>query len=200
MHSKSSSNFYLRSWCTSTPFDSKGASFSVHLRDLFMGETLERYIFFTDETKKLVLTCLRLETGSNIHYFWSFTMDSKSSSNFFLRPWCTSTKSYSERARYSVHLRDSFMGETLERNIFFTDETKKLVLTCLRLETGSNIHYFWSFTMYSKSSSNFFLRPWCTSTKFYSERARYCVHLSDSFMGEFFKNKQFFTDETKKWF
>ena len=56
--------------------------------------------------------------------------------------------------------------QILERSNFFTDETEKLVLTCLRLETDSNIYYFWSFTMHSISSSNFSLRPWCNSTPF----------------------------------
>ena len=74
---------------------------------------------------------------------------------------------------YYVLLRDSkifcssqwFIHEGfLKSSKFCTDETKKLVLICLRLETGSNIFYVWSFTMHSISSSNLFLRPWCTST------------------------------------
>ena len=74
---------------------------------------------------------------------------------------------------YSVFVEESMIicspqqfihGEKLKRSNFFTDETKKVVLSCLRLEAGSNIYYFWSFTMHSISSSKYFLRPWCTST------------------------------------
>ena len=124
-----------------------------------MGDILKRSIFFIGEIKNVVLTCLRLETRSNIHYFWSFTMHSITSSNFFLRPWCTSTLFYSKRATYSVHLSDSALGDILKRSNLVTDETRKVVLTCLRLETRSNIQYFWSFIMHSKSSSNFFCCP-----------------------------------------
>ena len=85
---------------------------------------------------------------------------------FFLRPWCNSAPFYSKMARYSVHLSDSSMGVIFKKGNFFTDETKKVVLSCLRLETCSNLYYFWSFTMHSKSSSNFFLRPRSTSTPF----------------------------------
>ena len=116
--------------------------------------------------KNKVLACLWLETGSNIYYFWSFTMHSISSSNFFSRTWCNSTPLYLKRTRYTVHLSDSSLGDNLKRSNFFTDVTKKVVLTCLRLETVSNIYYFWSFTMHSISSSNFFLRPWCTPLRF----------------------------------
>ena len=149
-----------------------------------MGDFLKRDNFFTDYTKKVVLTCLRLETHSNNHYFWSFIMNSVSSSNFFLRSWCTSTPFYSKRAIYSVHLNDASVGDFLNRSNFFTDETKKVVLTCLRLETRSNIYYFWNFIMHSMSSSNFVLWPWCSSTPFYPKRARYSVHLSDSSTGD----------------
>ena len=75
---------------------------------------------------------------------------------FFLRPWCASTQFHSKRVRYSVHLNDSSMGDFSERCNFFTDKTKKVVLTNLRLETGSNIFYFWSFTMHSITWSNLF--------------------------------------------
>ena len=92
--------------------------------------------------------------------------------NFLSLPWCTSTPFYSERARYSVHLKNSSKGDILKRSNFFTDETKKVVLTCLRLETRSDNYYYWSFTMHSISSSNFFLRPWCTSTPIFTKRAR----------------------------
>ena len=191
MNSVSSSNFFLRPWCTSTPFYPKRAIYSVHLNDASVGDFLKRSNFFTDETKKVVLTCLRLETRSNIYYFWNFIMHSISSSNFVLRPWCSSTPFYPKRARYSVHLSDSSMGDFLKRNIFFTDETKKVVLTCLRLETRSNIYYFWNSIMHSITSSNFVLRPWCSSTPFYTKRARNSVHLSYSSRG-IFKEKQFF--------
>ena len=187
MHSLSSSIFF-RPWCTSTPFDSKRARCSVHLSDSSEGDILRKSIFFIDETNKVVLTCLRLETHSNIHFFWSFIMHSISSTNFFLRPWCTSTPLFSKRARFSVHLSDSSLGDFLKRNFFFTDETKKVVLACLRLETRSNNYYFWNFSMHSISSSNFFLRPWCTSTPFYPKKARFSVHLSDSSMWECLKS------------
>ena len=162
------------------------------------GECFKSCKFFTDETKRVVLTCIRLETGSNIHYFWSFTMHSLSSPNFFLRPWCTSTPFYSKRARHSLHLSDISMGYILKRGNFFPDETKKAFLTFLRLETSSNIHYFWSFTMHSISSSIFFLWPRCTSTPFYSKRARHSLHLSDKSIGYILKRGSFFRDETKK--
>ena len=127
-------------------------------------------------------------------------MHSISSSNFFLRPWCTCTPSYPRRARYSVHLSDSSKGDVLKRSNFCIDVTKKLVLTCLRLETRSNIHYFWSFTMHSLSPSNTFLRPRCTSTPFVSRRSSYSVHLSDSSMKDITKRSNFFTDENKNGF
>ena len=124
-----------------------------------MGDFLKRSNFFTDESKIMVLTCLRLETRSNIFYFWSFTIHAFSSSNFILRPWCTSSLFYCKRARYSAHLNDSSKGDVLKRSNFFIDVTKKLVLTCLRLETRSNIFYFWSLTMHSLSSWIFFCGP-----------------------------------------
>ena len=171
MHSISSLNFFLRPWCTSTPSYSNGARFCVLLRNSFMGFFWREAFFSTDDTKKLILTFLRLETGSNIYYFWCFTMHSISSLNFFLRPWCTSTPSYSNGARFCVLLRNSFIGFFWREAFFFTDDTKKLILTFLRLETGSNIYYLWCFTMHSISSSNFFLRPWCSSTPFLSKTA-----------------------------
>ena len=198
MQSLSSSNFFFGGpgspLFSSKPRDKDILFISViHLR----GDFLKRSNFFIDETKKLVWTFLRLETRSSIQYFWSFTMHSLSSSNFFLRPWCNYTPLYSERARYSVHLNDSSTGELLQRKFFFADETKKVVYTCLRLETVSSIYYFWIFTMHSKSSSRFLLRPWCNFTPFWPKRARYSVHLNDSSMGDFFKRSNFFTDETK---
>ena len=199
MHSITSSSSFSRPWCTSTPLFSKRARLSVPLW-FILGGFFEINNFFTDETKKVVLTCLRLETGSNNYYFWNITMHSLSSSILFFRPWCTSTPFDCKRARCSVHLSDSSGGDILKRSTFFIDETKKLVLTCLRLETHSNNHFFWSFIMHSKSSSNFFLRPWCTSTPLFSKRARYSVHLSDSSMGEILKRSEFFTNEIKKWF
>ena len=157
MHSISSSNSFLRPWCISTPFYSKKPTYSVHLSDSSTGGISKTSNVFTDETKNMVLSCSRFETGSIIYYFWSFTMRSKSLSNFFLRPWCVSSPFYSKRGRYSVHLSDSSMGDVLKRSIFITEETKKVVLTSLPLVTASNIYYFWSFTMHSISSSNFFL-------------------------------------------
>ena len=165
-----------------------------------LGEFFEKKQFFHGWDQELVSTCLRLETRSNIYYFWSFTMHSLSSSNFFLRPWCTFTPFYSKRARYSVHLNDSSMGDFLERKNFFADETSKVVLTCLRLETRSSIHYFWWFTIHSLSSSNFFLRPWCNYTPSYSERAKYSVHLHDSSMRIFWKEALFSPMRPKMWF
>ena len=34
------------------------------------------------------------------------------------------------------------MGDNLKKGKILTGETKKVVLTCLHLETGSNIYYF----------------------------------------------------------
>ena len=200
MHSISPSNFFLRPWCTSTPFYSKRARYSVHLNVLSEGEFLKRSNFFIDETKKVVLPCLRLELRSKIHYFWSFIMQSVSSSIIFLQPLCTFTPSYPKRARYSVHLSDSSKGDVLKRSNFFIDVTGNVVLTSLRLETPPNIHYFWSFTMHSLSPSNFFLRSRCTSTPFFSRRTRYSVHLSESSMGNTKKRSNFFRDENKNGF
>ena len=107
----------------------------------------------------MVLICLRLETRSNIHYFWSFNMHSLSSSNCVLRPCCSSTRFYSKKARNSIHLKNSSKGDNLKRSNFFIGEIKNVVLNCLRLETRSNIHCFWSFIMHSKSSSDFFCCP-----------------------------------------
>ena len=198
MHSTTSSIFFLRLWCTSTPLFSKRARFSVHLSDSSMGDFLKRSYFFTYHTEIVVLTCLRLEAVSNIYYFWNFTMHSISSANFVLRPWCFSTPFYPKRAICSVYLSDSSRGDILKRSIFLIDETKTVVLTCLRLKTRSRIHYFWSFIMNSVSSSNFLLRPWCICTPFYSKGARYSVHLKDSSMGDCLKISNFFIDETKK--
>ena len=157
-----------------------------------MGDNSKRSNFFIDETKKVVLFCLCIETRSNIHYFWNFTLHSISSSNCVLRPCCSSTPFYPERPRCSVHLSDSSKRDFLKRSNFFTDGTKKVVVTCLRLETASNIYYFWKFTMQSISSSNCVLVPWCSSTPFYPKRARYSVRLSDSSKGDKLKNRQFF--------
>ena len=105
-------------------------------------------------------------------------MHPKSWSVFFLRPRCTSATFYSKSARYSVHLSESSMMDILKRSIFFTEVKKKVVLACLRLETGSNVYYFWSFTMHSISSLNFFSRPWCNSTLFYSKKKLYLLFIS----------------------
>ena len=271
MHSFSSSNFFLRPWLPSAPFYSKRARYSVHLSESSMRDISKRSIFSTDETKKVVWTCLRLETGSNIYYIWSFAMHSISSSNFLLRSWCNFTPFYLKRARFSVHLTDTSMGYILKRSNFFldetkksgfnlstlrnklphlsilkfhhaikifikllsaalvhfttfyskrarysvhlsessmrdiskrsifsTDETKKVVLSCLRLQTGSKIYCFWSFTMHSISSSIFFLRPWCNFAPFYSKRARYSVHLNDTSMGDRLKRNIFFSQMRPK--
>ena len=272
MHSKAPSNFFSRPWCNSTPFYSKRTSYSVHLSVPSMGNILKRSNFFHGWDQETVLTCLRLETGSNIYYFWSFTMHSISSSIFFAAPVhfysvlveknkiiCSSqqfilrgdfrNKHFFHRwdqkigfnlstpgnrfqhllllkfhhalnifiellfaallQFYSVLFEESkticssqlfIHGEDFRKKLFFTDETKKLVQTCLRLETGSNIYYFWSFTMHSKSSTKFFLRPWCISAPFYQKRTRYTVHLSDSSLSIFQKEAFFSQVRPKNWF
>ena len=81
-----SSFIFLRPWWTSTPFHSKIARYSVHLSDSSMGDILKTSNFFTDETKNMVLTYLRSEAVSNIYNFWSFYMQSISSSNSFCAP------------------------------------------------------------------------------------------------------------------
>ena len=83
------------------------------------------------------------------------------------------------------------MEDILKRSNFFTDETKKVVLTSLRLETRSDKYYYWNFTMHSISSSNFFLRPWCTSTPFFSKRARF-LFISMIHPWGYFRKKHFF--------
>ena len=106
-----------------------------------MGDISKKGKILTGETKKVVLTCLRLETGSNIYYFWSFTMHSISSSIFFAALVQIYSVLLEENKIYCSSQR-FIHGENLKWSTFFTDETKKLVLTCLRLETGSNIYYF----------------------------------------------------------
>ena len=124
-----------------------------------MEKILKRSNFFTVETKKVVSFCLRLETGSNIYYSWNFTMQSITSSNCVLLPWCSSTPFYPKRARHSVHLSDSSNGDFLKRSNFSMDEAKNVVLTCPQLETRSNIHYSWSFTTHTISSAVFCYCP-----------------------------------------
>ena len=203
-----------------------------------LGHILKRSNFFTDETEKLVLTCLRLETDSNIYYFWSFTIHSISSSvlfcgpgalllRFTLRGHCTPFISVIHpfeffKKRQFFHRWDQKVGFNLstlmnrfqhllllkfhhalkifikilfaalvhfyyvllrDSKIFCSSQwiihegffkkkhflyrwDEKMVLTCLHLETGSNIYYFWRFTMHSISSSNFFWRPWCNYAPF----------------------------------
>ena len=191
--------FLLLPWCTSTPLYSKRARYSVHLKNSSMEDIMKRGNFFTDENKKVVLTSLRLETRSDKYYYWIFTMHSMSSSNLFLRPWCTSTPFFS-KSKIFVHLSDSSMGDFLKRSTYSIEETKKVVLICVCLETGSNTLHFWNFTLHSISSSNCVLRPWCCSTPFCSEWARYSVHLSDSSKRDRLKRSNFFEDETKKSF
>ena len=75
----------------------------------------------------MVLTCLRLETRSNFHYFWSFIIQSLSSSNFFFggpgSPLFSSKPGDKDILFISViHLR----GVLLKRSNFFIDETKKI--------------------------------------------------------------------------
>ena len=118
----------------------------------------------------------------------------------FLRPWCTSTPFYAKRARYSVHLSDSSMRDNLIRSNFFTDEIKKVVSTCLRSETGSNSYNFWSFTMHSISSSNFFRGPAALPLRF-TLREHVILFISViSPWGIFLKEAFSFTDDTKNWF
>ena len=156
-----------------------------------MGDILKRSNFFRGEIKNVVLTCLRLETRSNLHYFWSFIMHSKSSSNFFCCPGALLLhfilREHDILFIWVIHPWRNFWKEAI-----FSQLRPKLVLFCLRLETGSNIYYSWNFTMHSIISSNCVLLPWCSSTPFYPERARSPVHLSDSSKGDILKRSKFF--------
>ena len=155
MHSVSSSNLFCGPGALPLRFTIREQDIlfisMIHPREIFWNETI-----FSQMRPKMVVTCLRIETRSNIYCFWSFTMHSLSSSNSFFRPWCTCTPFYPKRAIYSVHLKDPSKGDILERSIFFIGETKNVVSTCLRLETRSKIYYFWSFIKHSLSSSNFY--------------------------------------------
>ena len=196
-HSISSANFFLLPWCTFTPFYSKRASYFFHLKGSSMKDILERSIFFIGEIKNVVLTCLRLETRSKIHYFWSFIMHSKSSSNFFCCPGALLLH-FILREQDILFIWVIHPWTILWKEAIFSQlRPKNMVLFCLRLETGSNIDYSWNFTMHSKTSSNCVLLPWCSSTPFYPERAKYSVHLSDSSKGDILKRSNFFKDESK---
>ena len=170
MHSKSSSNFFCCPGALLLHFILREQDilfiWVIHPWRNFWKEAI-----FSQLRPKLVLFCLRLETRSNIYYFWSSNMHSLCASNFFLRRWCTFTPFYSKRARYSVHL-------------------KKVVLTCLRLETRSNIHYFWSFIMHSLSSSTFLLRPGAIVLRFTLYESKIFCSSQWIIRGWCFKKKQ----------
>ena len=192
MHSISSSSFSPRPWGFSTPFYFKGARYSVHLSDSYMGDNLKRSNFFRDETKNVGLTCSRLEKGSNIYYFWSFLMHSTSWSDFCPRPWCISTPFYSKRERYSVRLSDSSMEAILKRTNFFHRWDQKSGFNLSSL--GNSFQHLLLLKFYHtlKIFLKFFLRPWNNSTPFYSKRASYSVHLSVPSMGNILKRSNFF--------
>ena len=161
MHSLCSSNFFLRRWCTFTPFYSKSAKYSVHLKKSGFNMSTLRNRF-----QHLLL--LKFHHALN---------------NFIklrLLPWCSSTPFYPERARSSVHLSDSSKGDILKRsNIFHRwDQRGGFNLSTLRNTFQNSLllkfHHALNFF------SNLFLLFWCTSTPFYSKRARYSVHLKKS--------------------
>ena len=83
------------------------------------------------------------------------------------------------------------MGDILKRSNLFIGEIKNVVLTCLRLETRSNIHYFWSFIMHSKSSSNFFCCPGALLLHFIL-REQDILSYEWFIHGGFFEKKHFF--------
>ena len=156
-----------------------------------MGDILKRSSFFIGEIKNVVLTCLRLETRSNIHYFWSFIMQSDLYRFSFCGPGALLLHFILREQDilfiWVIHPWRNFWKEAI-----FSQLRPKLVLFCLRLETGSNIYYSWNFTMHSIISSNCVLLPWCSSTPFHPERARYSVHLSDSPNGDILKRSNIF--------
>ena len=178
MHSKSSSNFFCCPGALLLHFILREQDilfiWVIHPWRNFWKEAI-----FSQLRPKLVLFCLRLGTRSNIHYFWSFIMHSKSSSNFFCCPGALLLHFILREQDilfiWVIHPWRNFWKEAI-----FSQLRPKLVLFCLRLETRSNIYYFWSFNMHSLCASNFFLRRWCTFTPFYSKRARYSVHLKKS--------------------
>ena len=172
------SKFLLLPWCTATPFYSKRASYFFHLKDSSMKDILKRSNFFTDETKKVVLTCLRWETRSDNYYYWNFTMHSVSSSNFFLRPWCTSTPFFTKRARHFVHLKKSGFNQSTLRNTF---------------QHSLLLKFYHALIIFIKSP---FAAPVQLYSVLLSTRARFSVHLSESSEGVILKRSSFFTDET----
>ena len=162
-----------------------------------MGIFWKEAIFFIDETKNVVLACLRLETRSKIQYSWSFTTHSISSANFFLLPCCTFTPFYSKRASYFFHLKGSSMKDILERSIFFHRWDQKRCFNLSTLRNTFQDSLLLKFHQALKIFIKFLLLFGCTSTPFYTKRARYSLHLSHSSMEEFLKRSNFFTVETK---
>ena len=200
MHSKSSS-FCLRPWCTSAAFFSRRSNYSDHFSDSSMRDILKKGNFFHRWDQKSGFNLSTLRNRFQHLLLLKFHHALKISLKLPFSGLAQFESVLIEENKIYCSPQQFILGGILKRSNFFTDESNKVVLTCLRLETGSNIYYFWSFTMHSISSSNFFLWPWCTSTTFYSKTARYFVHLSDSSMRDFLKSSNFFLQmRRKKWF
>ena len=88
------------------------------------------------------------------------------------------------------------LRQILKRSNFFTDETEKLVLTCLRLETYSNIYCFWSFTIHS-IFHQFFCGPGALLLRF-TLSGQYTPFISVIHPFEIFKRRQFFNGWDQK--
>ena len=109
---------------------------------------------------------------------------------------------------YSVLVEESMIicssqrfvhGQNLKRSNFFTDETKKVILSCLRLETGSEIYYFWIFTMSQYLHQTSFLGPGAIRLRF-TRREQDILFTSAIHPWWEFKKKQIFQMRLKKWF
>ena len=166
MHSISSSNFFSRPWCNSTPFYSRRARQSVHPSYSSMGEILERNFFFHRWDQKIGSNLPTLRNRFQHLLLLKFHHALKSSLKLLFSALVQFDSVLLEENKIQCSSQRFILGGTLKRSNFFRDESNKMVLTCLRLETGSNIYYFWSFTMHSIYSSNFFMRPWCIFTQF----------------------------------
>ena len=161
-----------------------------------MGDILKRSNFFIGEIKNVVLTCLRLETRSNIHYFWSFIMQSDLYRFSFCGPGAL-LPHFNLREQVILFISVIHPWGYFKKKQFFHRWDQKRCFNLSTLRNTFQHSLLLKFHHAIRSLSIFFLRPWCTSTPFYTKRARYSLHLSDSSMEEFLKRSNFFTVETK---
>ena len=166
MHSISSSNFFSRPWCNSTPFYSRRARQSVHPSYSSMGEILERNFFFHRWDQKIGSNLPTLRNRFQHLLLLVFHHALKIFNKILFAALVHFYSVLPEENKIYCSSQRFILEHFSKGSIFFTDETKKVVLTCLRLGTGSNFYYFWSFTMHSISSLNIFSRLWCIFNQF----------------------------------